>query len=612
MDTLFARLLRSYVVVLFTAIVVIGAALAYLYTESLFEARTQELIENGRQIARVFEESLLSLQPTILLRTRIEAIASTLNAEITVANREGLLLTTYDETRAQKFRLSPSDVRQVLQQGTIVTRRGLEESIQEQVVTALVPIRAGNTVVGAVILHAPIRGTVDAVRAASRLLAAAALLALAAGVAVSYVLSKRIVAPIREMTLASVEMAKGNFDRRVENLGKGEIAALGAAFNELASRLGMTIDALTNEKQKTESILAGMNEGVVAVDATGKVILANRAFSRLFDSERKWLDVSMEEDPALAQLWPHFQKVLSAPAEGSQTQGAAAEGAVAELHMQDKTLSLNVAPLVGADGRPNGAVGILHDISERYRLEKMRRDFLADVSHELKTPLTSIRGFAQAILEGVVTQKEQAQRYLHVIMDESVRLTRLVNTLLDLSRIESNAVALQFEDVDLGESLADAVERLDPLQSERDVEVKLEIPPLPPVRADRDWLAQVWLNLLENGIRHSPPGGVVYVRAALDSDAAGPMVVVDVEDEGAGIPEEELPYIWERFYKVDKSRRYTRGAGTGLGLVIVKELVERHKGRVFAGNRPEGGARFRVQLPLRRLSGADQGTEEQG
>ena len=485
--------------------------------------------------------------------------------------------------------MSPSDVRQVLQQGTIVARRGLEETIQEQVVTALVPIRAGNTVVGAVILHAPIRGTVEAIRAASRILAAAALLALAAGVAVSYVLSRRIVAPIREMTLASVEMAKGNFDRRVENLGKGEIAALGTAFNELASRLGMTIDALTDEKKKTESILTGMSEGVVAVDATGRVILANRAISRLFDEERDWIDVSMEDDSSLAQLWPHFEKVL---AEG--------EGASAELHIQDRILSLNIAPLLGGDGRANGAVGILHDISERYRLEKMRRDFLADVSHELKTPLTSIRGFAQAILEGVVTQKEQVQRYLHVIMDESVRLTRLVNTLLDLSRIESNAVSLTFEDVDLGESLAGAVERLDPLQGERNVEVKLEIPPLPPVWADRDWLAQVWINLLENGIRHSPPGGVVSVRAGLLEGSRGTSVVVDVEDEGAGIPEEELPYIWERFYKVDKSRRYTRGVGTGLGLVIVKELIERHRGRVSASNRPEGGARFRVELPLGR------------
>ncbi|MBO2520755.1 MAG: hypothetical protein CW345_02950 [Firmicutes bacterium] len=592
MNTLFARLLRSYVVVLFTAILVIGAALAYMYTESLFRAREQELIANGRRIAQIFQDSLLLFQPSILVRTRIEAIASTLGAEITVANREGLILTTLDESRAQRLRLSTSDVRTVLQEGTVVTRRGYEESVQEQVVTALVPIRAGQNVVGAVILHAPIRGTVAAIRAASRLLVVAALLAAGAGVAVSYVLSRRIVAPIREMTVAAAEMAQGNFQRRVENLGKGEVAALGTAFNELASRLGETIAALTSEKQKTESILSGMSEGVIAVDAAGRVILANPATSEIFGGPREWLDVSMAEDPQLSQLWPHFQRVL-----------ASGESTAAELHLDGRILSVNVAPLADPGGTPSGAVGILHDISERYKLEKMRRDFLANVSHELRTPLTSIRGFAQAILEGVVARPEQVRRYLQVIMDESLRLSRLVNTLLDLSRLESNAVSFAYEDVDLSASLASAVERLDPLASERDVEVRLSLAPLPPVKADRDWLAQVWLNLLENAIRHSPPGSQVHVRLERAGEPPAEKAVIDIEDEGPGIPEEEIPFIWERFYKVDKSRRYARGVGTGLGLVIVKELVERHGGQVRAENRPEGGARFRVELPLSRPAG---------
>jgi len=592
-NTLFARLLRSYVLVLFTAILVIGGALSYMYTESLFASRERELIENGRKIAQAFEDSLVQFQPTILLRTRVEAIASTLNAEITVANREGLILTTLDESRAQRLRLSPSDVRLVLQQGAIVTRRGFEESVQERVVTALVPIRGGNTVVGAVILHAPIRGTVDAIRAASRLLALAALLAVGAGVGVSYFLSRRFVAPIREMTVAAVEMAEGNFDRRVKDVGGGEVAALGRAFNELAARLGETIDALTREKQKTDSILSGMSEGVVAVDAGGKVILANPAVKEIFGEEREWLEASMEGDPRLAGLWPHFRRVL----EG-------APGVTAELHIGNRILTLNVAPLAGQDDKPSGAVGILHDISERYRLEKMRRDFLANVSHELRTPLTSIRGFVQAILEGVVTQEGQVRRYLQVIMDESLRLSRLVNTLLDLSRLESNAVTFSYEDVDLSHSLEGAVERLDPLAGEREVEVRLLTEPLPPIKADRDWLAQVWLNLLENAIRHSPKGGVVRVLAYRSSDDPGGKAVIDIEDEGPGIPEEEIPYIWERFYKVDKSRRYTRGVGTGLGLVIVKELVERHGGQVTASNRPEGGARFRVELPLAPQTGA--------
>ncbi len=207
-----------------------------------------------------------------------------------------------------------------------------------------------------------------------------------------------------------------------------------------------------------------MSEGVLAVDATGKVILANPAIARLF-GERAKLARRLDGGGSLARrsCGPTFKQVFSRRERHHRWSS----------RLNDRILSLNIAPLSDQrDGRSSGAVGILHDISERYRLEKMRRDFLADVSHELKTPLTSIRGFAQAILEGVVTDGDQVRRYLQVIMDESVRLTRLVNTLLDLSRIESNAVALQFEDVDLARSLESAVERLDPLHSERDVEVE--------------------------------------------------------------------------------------------------------------------------------------------
>lgn len=594
MNTLFAKLLKSYVVVLLTAILVIGGALSYFYTESLFDAREEELVENGRRLASAFEESLRQPQSIVLLRTRVEAIAGTLKANITLANREGLItLTTYDEAQAQNMiRLSPDDVRQVLNNGAVVTRRGYEETLNDQVVTAIVPVRDRGSVVGAVILHAPIRGMLDALRKGSRLLLLAGALAAAAGVLVSYVLSRRIVAPIRDMTAASEEMVRGRFERRVQVEGTGEIATLGSAFNRLASQLGETIDALTQETKKTESILTAMSEGVVAVDPAGKVMLTNPSFSRLLGSERSWHGVSMENDPQLSGLWPFFQKVLG---------GGVMEPT--EIHHEHRTFSLHVSPLIDAEGRLSGAVGILHDISERFHLEKMRREFLANVSHELRTPLTSIRGFAQAILEGVVSAEDQVRRYLHVIMDESLRLTRLVNTLLDLSRLESNAAALHFEPVDVGELLVEVAEVLDPLMREREIRIESDVPPLPPVIADRDRLAQVWLNLLDNAVRHSPKGGTVRVRASAVVGSPDDQIVIDVENEGQGIPEEELPYIWERFYKVDKARRYERGVGTGLGLVIVKELVERHGGSVRAENLPSG-TRFRVTLPIRRRATA--------
>lgn len=583
MNTLFARLLRSYVVVLLTTIVVTGAALSYLYTESVYMAKERELTDNGQRIARL----LATGTPTLFLQPRVESIAQTLKADITIANRDGLItLTTFDPSREQALRLSPRDVRQVLEEGAVVTRRGFEEGLQEAVVTALVPIRIRNEIGGAVILHAPIRDSAQTIASGRRLLLVATLLAAATGVLVSYVLSRRLTAPIRQMTQASLEMARGNFERRVSTQEKGEIGALGHAFNELAARLGETIKELTAEQQKVSSIVTSMSEGVIAVDSQGHILLVNPTMIRLFGLTPDVVGQALHDVPPLNSLGTHLEATLR----GHQREHV-------EIRQGETILSLHATPLRDEAGDVQGAVAILHDVTERYRLERMRRDFLANVSHELRTPLTSIRGFAQAILEGMVSGEEQTRRYLRVIMDESLRLTRLVNTVLDLSRIESNAVQLNLEPLDLSTTITDAVESLEPICKDRDIRIGVLLPPLPPVKADPDWMAQIFLNLLENAVRHSPRGKAVAIRGEVVDEGADRRVRIAIEDEGEGIPEDDLPFIWERFYKVDKSRRYQHGVGTGLGLVIVKEMVQLHNGRVYAENRAEGGSRFVVELP---------------
>lgn len=591
MNKLFAKLLRSYVLVLLTAIMTTFGVLSYFYTETLFNQREEELVENGLRIAHAFEESFLPTQSIILLDTRINAIAGTLKAHITIANREGLItMTTVDETETENMIvLSPEDVRNVLDEGVILTRRGYEEAVREQVVTALVPIRVRGSVVGAVILHAPMSETLKALGTASRLLLIAVAIAAAAGVLISYVFSKRITAPIIDMTTASEEMARGQFDRRVQvrDGAAEEIIALGSAFNRLGSQLGETIDALMKETRKTESILVSMSEGVLAVDLSGKVILTNPAVADFLNVEHPLYSKFLEDESATAPLRHAFRHVLQGENDVST-----------ELHIDDRTLVVQVSPLTNADGKLSGAVGILRDISEKERLERMRRHFLADISHELKTPLTSIRGFAQAILDGVIIGEQQMRRYVHVIMDESLRLIRLVNTLLDLSRIESHALQLHFERLDLEELITDTLEVLTPIISERQLDIALDIPPLPSVKADRDRLTQVWLNLLDNAARHAEKDGAVSISGEIVTIGDHERVVINIENDGSTIPENELPYIWERFYKIDKARRFERGVGTGLGLVIVKEIVELHGGTVRAENLAEGGVRFQVELPV--------------
>ncbi|MDF1499418.1 MAG: HAMP domain-containing sensor histidine kinase [Anaerolineales bacterium] len=226
--------------------------------------------------------------------------------------------------------------------------------------------------------------------------------------------------------------------------------------------------------------------------------------------------------------------------------------------------------------------------------QQSQRDFVANVSHELKTPLTSIRGFAQAILDGAAVEPEERDRAVRIIRDESDRLQRLVKDLLDLARLDSGQVEFQFQRVDLNALLAAVIERLSVKARDAQVQIELQIPDFSPLVGDGDRLAQVFTNLLDNAVKHSPAGGLVRIWGEQDSG----WVSIHVDDDGAGIPESDLERIFERFYMVNKARPGGADRGTGLGLAISQEIIRLHKGRILAQSKLERGSRFSVQLPV--------------
>jgi len=234
------------------------------------------------------------------------------------------------------------------------------------------------------------------------------------------------------------------------------------------------------------------------------------------------------------------------------------------------------------------------EMIERVRAgQKSQRDFVANVSHELKTPLTSIEGFAQAIGDGAAGDEAGVRRAARVIYEESDRLRHLVEDLLDLARLDAGQIDLAREPADLARIVSGVLERLSLAAAERDVALVPDLPPLPSVIGDGDRLAQVFTNLVDNAVRHSPRGAKVYVRGY----AQGAWVTISVEDEGPGIPSQDLSRIFERFYQVDKSRSGGPGRGTGLGLAISREIIQAHGGRILAESSPGSGSRFSVQLP---------------
>lgn len=254
---------------------------------------------------------------------------------------------------------------------------------------------------------------------------------------------------------------------------------------------------------------------------------------------------------------------------------------------------MRMAPLLDDHMKLWGVLAVLQDVTRERKLEDLRREFLGDVSHELRTPLTYLQGYTEALLDNMVKNEEERSRYLNIILEETLRLRRLVDELLDLSHIEAGHLDIKKNSISIESIVEKVSKKVHPLCDSKKIELEIDIQgDIPLIVADEDRIEQVLINLVDNAVRYSPKDSKVTVKVRPSDEG----VIVTVKDSGQGIPPEELPFVWERFYKVDKSRERKK-SGTGLGLAIVKKIVELHNGRVWAQNCDEGGAEFSFYLP---------------
>jgi signal transduction histidine kinase len=405
---------------------------------------------------------------------------------------------------------------------------------------------------------------------------------LAIGVALAWLLGARLarglVEPVEDLTRVATRMSAGDLNQTVSPRGADEIARLAESFNRMAERLREMVARLEAERTRLETILASMSDGVVAVDRHGTLILANRAAGDLLAPGR--------HGDAAARPGPRLRALLAEAA----ARGQPVTGELPPAEVGNRLVEVHCAPLPG-DGGPGGAVAVLRDVTELRRLERLRRELTANVSHELRTPLTSIKGFAETLLGGAMRDEATGRRFLEIIDKEANRLVKLVDDLLDLSRLEDKRISLQLGPVEVGALVDETLTRLRPLAGARTFE--LRAPPEEVVAlADRDRLSQVLTNLLDNAIKFTPDGGRITIAwRCTDGE-----VEISVSDSGPGIAEEDLPRIFERFYKADRARPAHPG-GSGLGLAITKHIVEAHGGRIAVASAPGGGTTFTVTLP---------------
>jgi len=412
-----------------------------------------------------------------------------------------------------------------------------------------------------------------------------AVVLLLAALAAALLRGRRDARAAAAVTLTLRRLASGDSSARPRGLPPGW-EELGGALNAYTAVVQDAAGALARDKAQLSAVLDQMAEAVVAVDAAGVVMVVNPALSRLLSVNpsaargRRYLETLRHN--GIVEL---LGKVLG--------EGRPIAQEIRLFAPEELVFDAHAAPLVQG-GRAGGALLVLHDITRLRRLEQMRRDFVANVSHELRTPLASIRGFAETLRAGAVDDHENRMEFLRTIEAHADNLTKLVDDLLDLSAIESGHRAPRLSPVDLGEALAEAARSVAPMAEERGVGLSvLPVPGgLPRALADADQVKQILANLLDNALKYTPAGGRVEVSAEPWKGGAR----VTVRDTGVGIPEADLPRVFERFYRVDKARGREAG-GTGLGLSIVKHLVEANGGEVSVESRQPGGTAFLFTLP---------------
>lgn len=400
----------------------------------------------------------------------------------------------------------------------------------------------------------------------------------------AFFLLTRINAPLRKMKEAATNVASGDFNIKVPIVTSDEIGELGIAFNRMAKEINNYITALNQEKEQLTSILSSMADGVITLDSSGEILQTNPPADRFLLAWHYEQGMNISENSDIPkEVQELFQQVVTLEKEQ-----------VTEVTMQGRSWVVVMTPLYN-QSFVRGAVAVLRDMTEERRMDKLREDFIANVSHELRTPIAMMQGYSEAIVDNVLGNEEENRELGKIIYDESLRMGRLVNELLDLARMETEHFKLHLSEVEIRSFTERITKKFQGMAKEQNVILSFVKPNKEIYMSiDADRIEQVLTNLIDNAIRHTKVDGKVEVRIEmLDSG-----VTFEVQDNGSGIPKEDLPFVFERFYKADKAR--TRGrSGTGLGLAIAKNIVESHGGQIFVHSIVNKGTTFSFFLPYK-------------
>ena len=582
----------------FCLVILVAAAVVEIFVSRSIEASALAGIEDALAtrtllLADLVREDLAAAagdpeaSPPAGLQARVERLGAASRTRFTIIADDGLVLADSEESppRMDNHGMRPEVLAAVAGETGSAVRYSL--TLRTRMMYLARAVREDGRLLGTVRASLPLADVDDRLGELRSIVTLGALLAAAFALLVGAVAAGRIIRPLGALTRLARGLARGEARGTVIVQGRDEVAELARAFASMSDELNDRLTRLADERNKLEAILSGMVEGVVAVNREERVLHMNGVAGRLLGAD--------PESSIGRPIW----EVARMPDVGEALTRCIGENVAVsrEIHQTgpdgERIIELYGSPLAG-NGSPAGAVLVLHEVTELRRLESVRRDFVANVSHELKTPLTAIRGLVETMEDDQAMDAETRRRFLAKIGGQAERLAAQVADLLALSQLESGDRPVERERLDLAEVVRGALAALAPAAEKAGIACESEIPGVPlPVLGERMALERAVGNLLDNAIKYTPGGGRIRLRLG----RVGREAVVEVEDTGIGIEPRHQKRIFERFYRVDKARSRALG-GTGLGLAIVKHVALSHGGRVELESRPGQGSRFRLYLPL--------------
>lgn len=447
----------------------------------------------------------------------------------------------------------------------------------------------GDTVIGVLYVKSNTENKYQEITDTARIFFTASIIAGAISIIVTILIARSITQPIGEMREQALRIAKGDYTGKVKVYGKDELGQLAEAFNQLSERIEEAQETMEAERNRLDSVLAHMTDGVIATDRRGKVITINEmALSLLNVKDEDVIGSSLlelldiETDYTLRKLLEEPEEILI-------------DRSASSMEEDQMIIRVDFAMIRRESGFITGLVCVLHDVTEQEKNERERREFVSNVSHELRTPLTSMRSYIEALSEGAWENPEIAPNFLKVTLEETDRMIRMINDLLNLSRMDSGNGELQLEYVNFNELINFVLDRFDMMVESNDKKYTIHREFTKRdlwVELDTDKVMQVLDNILNNAIKYSPDGGEITCRLLETHNN----VVFSVTDQGLGIPKKDVNKVFERFYRVDKARAREQG-GTGLGLAISREVVKAHNGAIWVESQEGQGSTFYISLP---------------